>query len=67
MDPYVTEYNIKEKTDSWLNKVKPYNRSLKLNHSKAVLIVVDMQRFFTQKESDAFTEGAVAIIKTALE
>jgi ureidoacrylate peracid hydrolase len=63
MQPYVTADQISAKTAIWLDKVKPFNRNrMKLNQSKAALMVVDMQNFFLDPNSPTFTCGGLAIM-----
>lgn len=63
MKPYVTEANINKKTEEWMDKVGPYNRSkLKLDRKGSALMVVDMQRFFMDPEGGAYTCGAKAVL-----
>lgn len=62
MKPYVTSESIESKTNEWLEYVSSYNRRLTLEKGKAALIVIDMQKYFTEKESGAYTCGAEAII-----
>jgi ureidoacrylate peracid hydrolase len=61
--PYVTADTLDAKTAAWLDRVAPYNRSeLRLDRSKAALLVVDMQNFFMNPQSPTFTCGSVAIL-----
>lgn len=63
MRPYVTPGSIKSKVKGWLEHVAPYNREeLKVNPEKAALLVIDMQRFFLDPDSPAFTCGGYAIL-----
>ncbi|HDR89324.1 MAG TPA: cysteine hydrolase [Bacteroidetes bacterium] len=63
MNPYVTSGTLDRKTKLWLREIEPFNRHiLKLNPSKAALLVIDMQKFFLDPDSPSFTCGGMAII-----
>ena len=63
MLPYVTADSLKEKTQIWLKQIGPFNRhDLHLDLDVAALLVVDMQRFFLETDSPAFTCGGPAIV-----
>ena len=63
MEPYATKETIEEKTEQWLDIIASYNRNhIKINKNGSALIVVDMQNFFIEKYSSAYTCGAEAII-----
>jgi len=65
MKPYVTARSLAGKTDRWLKKVAPYNRDeLRLEPDKTALLVIDMQDFFLEPESPAFTCGGLAVLPT---
>jgi nicotinamidase-related amidase len=60
---YVTTQNIKDKGLEWQRAIQAYNtHKMKINFSKAALIVIDMQKFFLNPKSPTFTEGGLAII-----
>lgn len=63
MKPYVTVNNIKSKTSTWLEQIRPYNKhEMQLNAAVSALLVVDMQQFFLDEASPTFTCGGVAIL-----
>jgi len=65
MEPYVTAENIESKANSWLDRIRPYNRhEMKFNAAAGVLLVIDMQRFFLDEASPTFTCGGLAILPT---
>ncbi|MBN1233763.1 MAG: cysteine hydrolase [Candidatus Coatesbacteria bacterium] len=61
---YITKDNIKEKTEKWLYEIKDYLRqNIKIKYEKAALLVVDMQNFFIDPTSPAYTPASEAIIE----
>jgi len=65
MEPYVTTESMTSKTNTWLEKIAPFNQhSMRLNHDKSALIVIDMQYFFLNPDSPTFTCGGLAILPT---
>ncbi|HJY64083.1 MAG TPA: isochorismatase family cysteine hydrolase [Ignavibacteria bacterium] len=61
--PYVTIDTLEVKAREWLEKVAPYNQQdMKLNFSKSALLVIDMQNFFLDPKSPAFTCGGLAVL-----
>ena len=63
MDSYVTATNLTEKTQGWLERIRPYNQhAMQLNAAKSALLVVDMQVFFLDPASPTFTCGGEAIL-----
>lgn len=63
MEPYVTSESIGAKAQLWLEKIAPFNQhQMHLNKDKAALLVIDMQRFFLDKNSPTFTCGGLAIL-----
>ena len=65
MEPYVTTESIISKTHTWLEKIASFNQhSMRLNHDKSALIVIDMQYFFLNPGSPTFTCGGLAILPT---
>lgn len=65
MESYVTSSSIEEQTPRWLAEIAPYNQhEMKLAKDKAALLVIDMQRFFLEPGSSAFTCGGLAILPT---
>ncbi len=63
MEPYVTSKSIEAKTRNWLKHIEHVNRhELKLNKDRSALLVVDMQRYFLEPGSPAFTCGGPAIL-----
>jgi nicotinamidase-related amidase len=68
MKYYVTQDNLKEKTEIWLKKISPYNtHKLKLNLRKSALLVIDMQNFFLEPDSPSFTCGGLAVLPNVKE
>jgi ureidoacrylate peracid hydrolase len=66
MEPYTTAASIDEQAQGWLARVAPYNRTqLVLNPGQAALLVVDMQKFFLDPQSQTFTCGGPAILPNA--
>lgn len=62
-EPYITEANLDAKAANWLKKVGPYNKhELRLNADAAALVVIDMQLFFLEESSGAFTCGGPAVL-----
>ena len=63
MQPYVTADSLKEKTQTWLKQIAPFNtHEMHLDVDDAALIVVDMQEFFLDQASPTYTCGGEAII-----
>lgn len=63
MEPYVTVENIKLKTQSWLDRIQPYNQhNMTLKLSASALLVIDMQEFFLDTSSPTFTCGGLAVL-----
>jgi len=63
MDPYVTTENLESKSQTWLEKIRPFNQhKMQLKVEKSTLLVIDMQQFFLDTESPTFTCGGVAIL-----
>jgi len=63
MQPYVTADSLKEKTQTWLKQIAPFNtHEMHLDITASALIVVDMQEFFLNPASPTFTCGGEAII-----
>ncbi len=68
MKYYVTEQNFDRLTDTWLEKIAPFNtHNLSLNVSRSALMIIDMQDFFLDPESPTFTCGGPAIIPNILK
>lgn len=66
MKPYVSPDNMAEKTQSWLEKVAPYNtHAMAINRGACALMIVDMQHFFLEPESPTYTIGGPAILPNA--
>jgi len=65
MDLYVSQDNLKEKAQGWLEKIEPFNRhEMQLNKNRSALLVIDMQKFFLDPCSPTFTCGGLAILPT---
>jgi nicotinamidase-related amidase len=63
VEPYVTVKNIKSKTLTWLETIRPYNQhEMRLNVVVSALLVIDMQVFFLDAASQTFTCGGLAIL-----
>ncbi len=63
MDPYVTSGSLLQKSREWLEAVEPYNRvELTVVPERSALMVIDMQRFFLDQDSPAFTCGGPAVL-----
>jgi nicotinamidase-related amidase len=66
MKPYVTPENIAEKTQSWLDRVAPYNtHDMQIKPEACALLIVDMQYFFLEPNSPTFTIGGPSILPNA--
>ena len=66
MKPYVTTKNLAQKTQTWLEKVAPYNKhAMKLRIDFAALMIVDMQHFFLEPDSPTYTIGGPTILPNA--
>ena len=66
MKPYVTSENMTEKTQTWLDKIAPYNtHEMQVNLNACALMIVDMQYFFLEPDSPTFTIGGPAILPNA--
>ncbi len=64
MGAYITEKTLKEKTRSWLEKIKPVNQqTMELQRKKSALMVIDMQNFFLDKKAPAFIGSAPVILE----
>jgi nicotinamidase-related amidase len=63
MDPYVTVETLDQKTLAWLEEIAPTNTHImRLNPERAGLMVIDMQQFFLDPASPAYTSGGTAIL-----
>ncbi len=66
MKPYVSEENIAEKTQSWLDRIAPYNtHDMRIDPEACALMIVDMQHFFLEPRSPTFTIGGPSILPNA--
>lgn len=60
---YVTSDTVGQKTRLWLEKIAAFNEhKMRLNREEAVLLVIDMQRFFLDLASPTFTDGGLAVL-----
>jgi len=60
---YVNEKNLKQKALLWEKQIKPYNiHKMEPDFSSSALLVIDMQNFFLNPESQTFTPGGLAIV-----
>ena len=66
---YFTENNLQNKSDSWLKKIdkKISLHSDRIDISKLVLLILDMQKFFHDENSHAFIPSAKAIINPIIQ
>jgi ureidoacrylate peracid hydrolase len=65
MNPYVTVDSLEEKTSEWLMRIKSFNsHRMQMKKGKSALLVIDMQDFFLNPASPAFTCGGLAILPT---
>jgi len=63
MQPYVTADSLKEKMQTWLKQIAPFNtHEMHLDIGASALMVIDMQEFFLNPISPTFTCGGEAII-----
>jgi nicotinamidase-related amidase len=63
MNGYATSENINQKVEEWLDEISAFNlHKMKLDVSKAALLVTDMQRHFLHEGSPVYTEGGPAIV-----
>ncbi len=62
---YLTSSNRKERIDYWLkeSQILKSRKMFKLDLTKAALLVLDMQNFFTNSNSHAFIPSAQSIIE----
>ena len=61
--PYVTEGNIDRRVAVWKRAIAPYERHpFDIRPDKTALLVVDMQRYFTERASHAHVPAAEAIL-----
>jgi ureidoacrylate peracid hydrolase len=60
---YLTNDNLKDKTQGWLAKIAPFNtHKMALQKNRAALLVIDMQKFFLDPASPTFTCGGLPIM-----
>jgi ureidoacrylate peracid hydrolase len=60
---YVTARTIGSKAAGWLAKIEPYNQhKMRLNAAASALLVIDMQMFFLDPASAAYTCGGPAAL-----
>ncbi|MDD5541323.1 MAG: cysteine hydrolase [Candidatus Marinimicrobia bacterium] len=65
MESYVKPETLETNTRDWLKQIAPFNQhQMQLNKEKAALLVIDMQRFFLDPNSQTFTCGGLAILPT---
>jgi nicotinamidase-related amidase len=63
MTSYITVQTLAAKTDRWLERIAPHNRShLRLNRQNAAILVIDMQNHFVDPAGSAFIPGTAAIL-----
>ncbi|KXK44586.1 MAG: amidase [Chlorobi bacterium OLB5] len=63
MELYVTQETIEIKSRDWMQSVERVNKhGLKINKDKSALLVIDMQNYFLDTSSPAFTCGGPAIL-----
>jgi len=64
-EDYLTKENIASKTDKWLTEliIPPKRKSnFKFSSKKSALLVIDMQKFFLNKDSHSYIPAATAIV-----
>ncbi len=62
-ESYVTADSIAHKCRGWLERIAPFNEHrMELNRDASALLVIDMQRFFLDRDSPTFTCGGLAIL-----
>jgi isochorismate hydrolase len=64
-EDYLSKQNITKKTDNWLSElIIPPIRKSNFNFSpkKSALLVIDMQKFFLNKESHSYIPAATTIV-----
>ncbi len=61
---YITHKNLKHKANLWLDEIRDTSRNtdLRIDIDKAALLVIDMQRYFLDKDSPAFTPAGLVIL-----
>jgi len=65
LETYVTEATLKARARTWLERIRPYNQhAMQLDAAASVLLVVDMQPFFLDPASPAYTCGGPAVLPT---
>lgn len=63
MNPYITSENLESKTQSWLERIKPFNQhQIQFQKDRSALLVIDMQKFFLDPNSPTFTVGGSVIL-----
>lgn len=63
MKPYVTQESIAAKSREWLERIARFNtHEMQVHRERTALLVIDMQRFFLDPSSPAFTCGGLAIL-----
>lgn len=64
--PYVTAENLATKTAGWMEKISKRNvHKWPLDLDNAVLLVVDMQRYFLEEREHGYACGGVAVLSNA--
>lgn len=63
MEPYVTQDTLATRAPEWLERIAAFNtHDMSLAVAEAALLVIDMQEFFLDPKSKAFTCGGLAIL-----
>ncbi len=63
IEGYVSARNLAAKTKVWLNRIALYNtHKMQLQPDRACLLVIDMQRYFTDPDGAAYLPSAQAIL-----
>jgi isochorismate hydrolase len=65
-EDYLTKQNITSKTDKWLSEllIPPKRKSnFIFSSKKSALLVIDMQKFFLNKESHSYIPAATTIVQ----
>ena len=68
MEPYVTQKSLKDCTRRWLDEIAPFNQHrMALNRDRSALLVIDMQNFFLDPDSETFIDGGHAVLPNIKE
>ncbi len=63
MKAYLTHSNLDEKIDAWTKSLAPFDRpGIKPDPDRSALLVIDMQKYFTQESGGAFLHASAAVL-----